>query len=71
MAEYIVRYVREAPVRPLLLVNNSSEMTVTDIYPEKRPMASPMKLLILGICLETLFLYVRCALFDSFLCRLR
>ncbi|RPD62895.1 RTA1-domain-containing protein [Lentinus tigrinus ALCF2SS1-6] len=59
MTEYLVRYVREAPVKPLVMLNNSSEMTVTDVYTEKRPMASPMKLLVLGTCLETLFLYVR------------
>ncbi|TFK93473.1 RTA1-domain-containing protein [Polyporus arcularius HHB13444] len=59
VAEYLVRYIREAPVRPLLLRGNSSEMTVSDIYTEKRPMESSMKLLILGISMETLFLFIR------------
>ena len=61
MAEYLVRYVREAPVRPLLLKNNSNETTVTDIYTNRRPMASSLRLLVLGISLTTLFLYVRYA----------
>ncbi|KAI0724597.1 RTA1-domain-containing protein [Cerioporus squamosus] len=59
MAEYVVRYIREAPIRPLLLANNSSETIMTDTYTDKHPMDSSMKLLLIGISLETLFLYIR------------
>ncbi|PIL22831.1 transporter [Ganoderma sinense ZZ0214-1] len=57
VAEYLVRYFKDKPVRPPLLTNNSSE-SLREQFP-RPPLEPSARLLIIGLFLETLVLYIR------------
>ena len=55
--EYLVRYFKDKPVRPLLLNNNSSE-SLREQFP-RSPVDTSVRLLIIGLAFESLVLYIR------------
>ncbi|RDX55812.1 RTA1-domain-containing protein, partial [Lentinus brumalis] len=58
--EYLMRYHKEIPGKSVALLGNSSSETIVASGDWMRePMSKEMKLLILGLLFETLFLYIR------------
>ncbi|KAM5536234.1 hypothetical protein V8D89_010133 [Ganoderma adspersum] len=57
VTEYLVRYFKDRPARPLLLNNNSSE-SIREQFP-RPPLDPSAKLLLIGLFFESLFLYIR------------
>ncbi|PIL31904.1 transporter [Ganoderma sinense ZZ0214-1] len=57
VVEYLVRYFKDKPVRPLLLNSNSSELLREQFT--RPPLDPSAKLLIIGLFLESLVLFIR------------
>ena len=58
-AEYLFRYFNGRPARPLALGSVSAESVMAPVDTLSEPMGKSLKLLLVGICLETVFLYIR------------